>query len=332
MKAIVTTGPMTSRIEEIAEPVMNDDSVKIKLKYCGVCYSEHYDWKHNANGGAFGHEPMGVIVEVGKNVTGYAVGDRVSGLWGSTLPGAGGMVEYAVADPKNSTIVKLADTVRDEDAVLEPLSCLYSAVSKVRCSMVGTMVCVVGCGYMGCGAISLLKARGCYVVGVDIRESSRQDALRYGADLVMSPEEALAEYAPKNYQEGKMNGFEAVMEWGETNESLDTAIQLTRMCGQLCVGAYHTGEKRLVDMQTLNMMAIDLLSTHPREGDLNTKGAVNAGKMLGDGTWNFRNVPTMIYPMDKFDQAQADLETKYGRFMKSLINMEMPTGEPYLAK
>lgn len=332
MKAIVTTGPMTSRIEEVAEPMMNDDSVKIKLKYCGVCYSEHYDWKHSENGGAFGHEPMGVIVEVGKNVTGYAVGDRVSGLWGSTLPGAGGMVEYAVADPRNSTIVKLSGSVRDEDAVLEPLSCLYSAVSKARCGMVGTMVCVVGCGYMGCGAISLLKARGCYVVGVDIRGTSRQDALRYGADLVLSPEEALEVYAPRNYKEGGVNGFEVVMEWGETNESLDTAIQLTRMCGQLCVGAYHTGEKRLVDMQTLNMMAIDLLSTHPREGHLNTQGAVNAGRMLGDGTWNFRDVPTMIYPMDKFDQAQADLETKYGRFMKSLIDMEMPTGEPYLAK
>lgn len=332
MKAIITTGPMTSEVREIPAPEMNDEQVKIKLKYCGVCYSEHYDWKHNENGGAFGHEPLGTIVAVGKNVTGYAVGDRVSGLWGSTLPGSGGMTEYAVANPKTDTVVKLSPGIREEDAVLEPLSCLYSAVSKVRCTLVGTMVCVVGCGYMGCGAISLLKARGFYVVGVDIRDSSRRDAARYGADRTMSPEEAIAEFGPENYGEGKINGFEAVMEWGETNESLDTAIRLTRMCGQLCVGAYHTGEKRLVDMQLLNVMAIDLLSTHPREGNLNAQSAVNAGKMLNDGSWNFTGIPTMIYPMDKFDQAQKDLETKYGHFMKSLINMEMDTGEPYLAK
>ena len=50
---------------------MNEDSVLIQLKYCGVCYSEHW-WK--TNGGAFGHEPMGTIVQVGKNVEGFSVG------------------------------------------------------------------------------------------------------------------------------------------------------------------------------------------------------------------------------------------------------------------
>ena len=325
MKAVFTVKPQQSIVKEVDEPIMNDNSVKIKLKYCGVCYSEHYDWKYNA--GNFGHEPMGIIVEVGKNVTGYSVGDRVSGLWGSTLPGAGGMVQYSVADPKNSMIVKLPDNVRDEDAVLEPLACLYSAVSKAKCSMPGTRVCVVGCGYMGCGAISLLKARGCYVVGVDIRETSREAALRYGADEVYTPEEALAKFTSNSG-----NDFETVMEWAETNESLDTAINLTRMCGQLCIGAYHTGEKRLVDVQQLNIKAIEMLSTHPREQALSNMGAVNAARMLSDGSWKYKDIPTMIYPMNKFDQAQADLENKYGHHMKALINMEMEDGEPYLVK
>ena len=66
---------------------------------------------------------MGTIVQVGKNVEGFSVGDRVSGLWGSTLPGAGGMVQYAVANPSKDTVVKLPENVRDEDLVLEP--CLH---------------------------------------------------------------------------------------------------------------------------------------------------------------------------------------------------------------
>lgn len=321
MKAIITIEPQKSIVTEIEEPVMNDDSVKIKLKYCGVCYSEHHAWK--TEGGKFGHEPVGVIVEVGKNVEGFAVGDRVSGLWGSTLPGAGGMVQLAVADPTKDTIVKLDDNVRDEDAALEPLACLYSAVSKVKCQMPGTRVCVVGCGYMGCGAISLLKLRGCHVTAVDIRESSRQDALKYGADEAYTPEEALVKFS---------NQFDVVMEWGETNESLDTAINLTAFCGQLCVGAYHTGEKRLVDMQQLNMKAIELLSTHPRQSELSDIGARNAARMLASGEWNFKNIPAMIYPMNKFDQAQAELETKYGHHMKALIDMEQEDGEPHLAE
>lgn len=105
MKAIITTLPGKSVLQEVPMPEMNEDSVLIQLKYCGVCYSEHYEWK--TNGGAFGHEPMGTIVQVGKNVEGFSVGDRVSGLWGSTLPGAGGMVQYAVANPSKDTVVKL---------------------------------------------------------------------------------------------------------------------------------------------------------------------------------------------------------------------------------
>lgn len=323
MKAVITVGPKTSVIKEVDMPVMNDDSVMIKLKYCGVCHSEHYDWANSPDGGAFGHEPMGVIVEVGKNVTGFKVGDHVSGMWGSTLPGAGAMVQYAVADVRNSTIIKIPDNIRDEDAVLEPLSCMFSAVSKVKDTMPGTKICIVGCGYMGCGAISLLKLRGFYVVAVDIRETSRQDALTYGADEVYTPEEALLKYR---------SAFSVVCEWGETNESLDLAINLTAECGRLYVGAYHTGPKRLVDMQQLGVKAIVLNNTHPRESWLSVTGARNAMRMLESGEWKFKNIPTMIYPMDQFDRAQQDQETKYGHYMKALLNMEMETGEPYMAE
>ena len=323
MKAVITVGPKTSVIKEVDMPVMNDDSVMIKLKYCGICHSEHYDWANSPDGGAFGHEPMGVIVEVGKNVTGFEVGDHVSGMWGSTLPGAGAMVQYAVADVRKSTILKIPDNVRDEDAVLEPLSCMFSAVSKVKDTMPGTKVCVVGCGYMGCGAVSLLKLRGFYVVAVDIRETSRQDALTYGADEVYTPEEALLKYR---------SAFAVVCEWGETNESLDLAINLTAECGLLCVGAYHTGPKRMVDMQQLGVKAIVLNNTHPREPWLSDTGAKNAMRMLASGEWKFKNIPTMIYPMDQFDRAQQEQETKYGHYMKALLNMEMETGEPYMAE
>ncbi|MCL2867105.1 MAG: alcohol dehydrogenase catalytic domain-containing protein [Clostridia bacterium] len=329
MKAVVTIAPKQSVIKEVPNPVMDDDSVKIKLKYCGVCHSERYDWLHHA--GAYGHEPMGIIVEVGKNVKGLTVGDRVSGLWGSNMPGTGGMVEYAVANVRQSTIIKLPDQIRDEDLVVEPLACLLSAVSKAKCSMPGTKVCVVGCGYMGCGAISLLKLRGCYVVAVDIRESSLRDALAYGADEALTPDEALNRYVRDSDGNCPIEaGFECVMEWAETNESLDLAIQLTKMCGQLCVGAYHTGPQREVNVQLLGVKAIDMHHTHPRENDLLITGAIHSVEMLDRGAWNFKNIPTMVYPMNQFDRAMTEMETKYGHHLKALINMEMADGEPYL--
>lgn len=330
MKHIAMKGPKSSEIREVETVVNNDDQLLIKIKYVGVCMSEHYDWSVAKAGEAFGHEPMGIVEKVGKNVKGFSVGDRVSGMWGSSLPGAGGMVEYAVADPVTEVVVKLPDNVRDEDLVLEPLSCLMSAVSKAKVSMPGTWACVIGCGYMGCGAISLLKLRGARVVAIDIRQESLDNAKKYGADEVYLVDDAVKKYLGEG---NDFAGFEVVMEWGEgekANESLDLAINLTKMCGQLCVGNYHTGGKRLIDMQQLNVKAIECLSTHPREAWLSEAGAHNAAEMLSSGMWDYKNIPVKIYPMSKFDQAHEELETKYGVYMKSLIDMTVEDGEPYI--
>lgn len=325
MKQVVMAGPKTSVIREVERPEPNADEVLIRIKYVGVCMSEHYGWSVAKPGDAFGHEPLGTIVKVGKNVQGFAEGDRVSGFWGSNLPGAGGMVEYATADPRKDTVIKLPDNVRDEDIILEPLACLMSAVSKAKVSMPGTKTAVVGCGYMGCGAISLLKLRGAYVVAIDIRKESLENARKLGADETYLVEEAKARYLG-----GDFAGFDVVMEWGETNESLDLAINLTKQCGQLCVGAYHTGGKRLVDVQQLNVKAIECLSTHPREWDLFETGARNAVELLSSGVWKFRNLPVKIYPMNRYDQAQAEQETKFGNHIKAIIDMTWEDGEPRL--
>jgi len=328
MKHVVMTGPKTSIVADISDVKNNDDQLLIRTRYVGVCMSEHYDWATAKAGMAFGHEPVGVIEALGKNVTGFAVGDRVSGSWGGSLPGSGGMVEFNIADPKNGDIVvKIPDNIRDEDAVLEPLSCMMSAVSKIRCPMPGTRVCVVGAGYMGCGLISLLKLRGAHVTAIDIRPESLVNAKKYGANEVYSAEEAKRKWLQNPTP---FSGFDVVTEWGETNESLDLAVNLTNECGQLCVGAYHTGSKRMVDMQQLGVKAIELLNTHPRERNLSDSGARNAVELISSGEWKYTRLPVKIYPMSKFDQAFTELETKYGKYMKALINMTKIDGEPFI--
>jgi threonine dehydrogenase-like Zn-dependent dehydrogenase len=329
MKYLTMKGPKTTVIKEVPDVKPDDGQILIKIKYVGVCMSEHYNWSTAKEGEAFGHEPMGFVAEVGKNVTGFAVGDRVSGCWGNPLPGGGGMIEYALANPAYDTVVKIPDNIRDEDAVLEPLGCLLSAVSKARVQMPGTRVCVVGAGYMGCGAISLLKLRGAHVTAVDIRPESLADAKKYGADEVYLAEEAAKKFIDPDNDCASV-GFDVVMEWGETDESLDLAIRMTNMCGQLCVGAYHTGPKRQVNMQLLNVKAADCLSVHPREMDLLGAGVRNAAALLSNGSWAFKNVPTKVYPMNKFDQAHEELETKYGKYMKAIIDMTWEDGEPYI--
>ena len=326
-KRIYTVAPCKSIIEDCPMPELPDDGVLIRNTMVGICMSEHYGWSHAEKSLGFGHEPLGVIEAVGKDYKGeLKVGDVVSGRWGNPLPGGGGMVQYTVPNFKTANIVKLSDKVREVDQILEPLACMISAVSKAKCNIPGMDVCVVGAGYMGCGAISLLKLRGCFVTAVDIRPESRENAKKYGADTVFSAEEAEAMLAVG------LKGFDVVMEWGETNESLDLAIKMTRQCGQLAIGAYHTGGKRTVDIQQLNVKAIDCLSTHPREHELNLLSCKSAIRMLDDGSWCFRNVPTKVYPISRFDEAQAELSTKFGKYLKAMVSFSDEEFEPYIIK
>lgn len=322
MKQIIMSGPQTSKVVEVPDPKMNENQILIRQKYVGVCMSERQLWLDAKAGDTLGHEPMGVIEAVGSRVQGFSVGEAVSGLWGSTLPGTGGMVEYAVADPRYETVVKLPKSLRQEDLILEPLACMMSAVSKISCTMPGTRVCVVGCGYMGCGMISLLKTRGLYVIGVDIRKESLENAKRFGADEVYLNSRVFDVYP---------NGsFSYVTEWGETSESLDLAINLTAECGELSVGAYHTGGKRFVDVQQLNLKAIRMNSVHPREYALSADGARKAVELLSSGAWQFTNLPIKVYPMNMLDQAYREIDSKYGKYMKVIIDMTKPDGEPYI--
>ncbi len=327
MKKIVTTAPGKSHLVE-TDMVQPGDShdVIVKLKYCGVCMSEHYDWAHTEKEVSFGHEPIGVVYAVGEQVTKVQVGDRVSGPFG-------GWSEYSCTNENN--LIRIPDNVRDEEAVIEPLGCLYSAVSKVRIPVLGDRVAVVGCGYMGCGAISLLKKRGAYVVAFDIRRECLEAARKYGADEAYTPDEWLKNNDGSLASTGvgtwdAAGGFPLVMEWGETNESLDFSIRITAMCGQLAIGAYHTGEKRLVDVQQLNVKAIDCLSTHPREWDLLLASCQNAMNALAADDWNYKRVPTKVYPITQFDRAQGELTEKYGRYMKALVDWTKLEGEPYI--
>ena len=87
-------------IEE-RELIPNDDQVLVKIKICGLCNWELNFWKGNGpEDGLYrtypyvlGHEWSGQVVEVGKNVTKFKAGDKVT-----ILPGVeyGGFSEYAI--------------------------------------------------------------------------------------------------------------------------------------------------------------------------------------------------------------------------------------------
>jgi threonine dehydrogenase-like Zn-dependent dehydrogenase len=326
MKAIVMKGPGTSELVEMDIPKINDDQMLVKLKYTGLCHSDWMAWKVGVPGTRIGHEPIGVVVEVGKNVTGFKVGDRVTGL-------GAGYCEYIVMLPRFA--VHIPDGLAFEDADGQPLGCLLSAVSKVPVQVVNDPMVVVGCGFMGLGAISLLKKKGAGpIVAVDPREEMRAHALEYGATEVYAPEEVPAGYKLNwdNYRADHTRtgksinifevGFPAVLEFAGTEPALRLAGEMVTAHGMLGIGGYHDDCDRTIDFKLWNIKALTVINCHERREDYLVHCVRNAINMLASGEWEYKGVHTNIYAFDELDKANAELVTKPQGFIKGLVRCE----------
>ncbi len=165
-----------------------------------------------AEGLTIGHEPIGVIHELGEGVTGYTVGQRVAvnaitpcgvcyyclsadwaqcggflGGWkmGNTIDGC--QADYVKIPAAMANLAPIPDELSDEDVLLTTdifstgLSGAESADIKV-----GDIVAVFGQGPIGLGATAGAKLKGAsLIIGVDTVASRMKMAKQMGADIVI---------------------------------------------------------------------------------------------------------------------------------------------------
>lgn len=312
MKRCVMAGPGHSVLEEVAVPSIGPDEILVKMRYCGVCRSEHDAWRDAQPGRLLGHEPVGTVARLGEQVQGFALGQRVSGL---SYPA---MAEYVVFKARHT--VAVPDTISDEDAMAEPLACLVSAIQKLPLYRFAAPVGVVGCGFMGLGAVSLLRMKNAGpIIAVDVREEARAQALALGAEEAYHPDEVPQQYLA-TWELGFEGGLGVVTEWAENEQALDLAGRMCAIDGTLGIGSYHSGGRRQVDMQLWNYKALTAISLHERDMDRMVACYRAAYELLASGRWAFLNLPHKVYRLDQFDLAQQEILTKPGGFVKGLID------------
>lgn len=324
MKQIIMAGPKKSKIVEVDIPKITPDQLLVKVKYTGMCHSEWYPWSVAKEGEIFGHETMGYIAEVGSNVKGFSVGDRVTGL------GGGGYKEYIVMEP--SKTMHVPKNIADEDAIVEPLGCLMSAGTRMMPKIIGDEIVVVGCGYMGLGMISMFKAMGYgRVVGVDLRDEALENAEKYGADDVFRPDQ-MGGYllnwdtweSPDLTRDGHKTdifnaGFKNVMEFAGTPTALQLAGELVSAHGRIGIGGYHNDGPRTCDFKLWNMKAAEMFNCHERRIDFEADLCRRALDLISKDIWKFRGLTRHIYTMDEFDKANEDMEKHTNNFIKGAV-------------
>jgi threonine dehydrogenase-like Zn-dependent dehydrogenase len=198
MRAAFIVAPRKFEIREVPTPVIDENEMLVKIEACGVCSSDMSGYKdslgeemkkRNPFPRRAGHEPSGMVVEVGKNVKGYKVGDRITGYFAD-----GCYCEYVKTDPTNSVarghghiIEKIPDGILYEYALGEPLMSLMS-IARTTTPEFGDFVFQIGCGFMGLGivaGVSSPKLRE-YIV-CDLDDARLKLAKELGATIALNP-------------------------------------------------------------------------------------------------------------------------------------------------
>ena len=199
MRAAFVVAPRKYEIRDIPTPQITDSEMLVRIEACGVCSSDMTAFKDsyseemkqaNPFPRRAGHEPAGTVVEIGKLVKGFEVGDRITGYFADDA-----YCEYVAVDPTHFAahrghgfvIEKIPDGVPFEYALGEPLmSCM--SIARTTTPEFGDYVFQIGAGFMGLGivaGVSSPKLRE-YIVA-DLDDSRLRLAKELGATITLNP-------------------------------------------------------------------------------------------------------------------------------------------------
>lgn len=178
-------------------------------------------------GSATGYSAAGVVIELGEEVEGLAVGDRVA------CAGAGIANHAEVIDVPVNLAVKIPEDL--ETGIASTVTLGAIAMQGVRRAQptLGETFVVVGLGILGQITTQMLSANGCRVIGIDLDPRRIQLALDNGMDIGINP--ALENYVERVLKFTDGLGADAVIVTAatESNQVISDAMQACRKKGRV---------------------------------------------------------------------------------------------------
>ena len=343
MKVAVMNGIGKMGYTERQIPSPKDNEVLVKLEYVGICGSDMHYYETGRIGDyvveppfVLGHEPGGVVMEVGKDVTHLKVGDRVALEPGKTCgkckfcregkynlcpdvvffatPPVDGVFQEYVAHEADLCF-KLPDNVSTlEGALIEPLAVGFHAAMQGG-ARAGQTAVVMGAGCIGLVTMMALKAMGVSrVYVVDIMEKRLEKALELGADGVIDGSKKDAVEEVKKLTGGK--GCDLAVETAGTQITTVQTIHMTKKGATIVlVGYSKSGEMTLpmslaLDKELTFKTVFRYRHIYPMAIE-----AVAAGKV------NLKGIVTDIFGLDEAQKAMDYSVNHKADIVKAVIRI-----------
>jgi alcohol dehydrogenase len=274
MRANVFHGPNNISVEEVPRPSAGAGEAVIRITLTTICGTDLHILRGEypvKPGLVIGHEPVGVIEELGEGVTGYKIGDRVlvgaitpcgqcraclSAQWsqcghgegveaiggwrfGNTINGA--QAEYLLVPNAQANLAKIPDELSDEQVVLlaDIASTGFSGAESGNIR-IGDTVVVLAQGPIGLCATAGAKLMGAsFIIGVESDPVRVKMSKRMGADIVLDPKQCDIVAEVRRLTGG---GADVAIEALGLQETFENALRSLRPGGTLSSLGVYSGK------------------------------------------------------------------------------------------
>jgi threonine dehydrogenase-like Zn-dependent dehydrogenase len=278
MRAAVFHGVNDVRLEEVPRPHAGPGEAVIRVTMTTICGTDLHIVRGEyavKPGLIIGHEPVGVIEELGAGVTGYSVGDRVLvgaitpcgqcnaclsgnlsqcghgsgyeaiGGWrfGNTINGA--QAEYLLVPNAQANLAKIPDDVTDEQVVLlADIASTGISGAESGGVRIGDAVAVFAQGPIGlCASLGAKLMGAAVVIGVDGDDARIAMARKMGVDVVLDYRtvDVVEEIRRLTHD----TGVDVAIESLGTQETFENALRVLRPGGTLSSLGVYSGKLQM---------------------------------------------------------------------------------------
>jgi threonine dehydrogenase-like Zn-dependent dehydrogenase len=308
-------------------PEAGDGEVRVKIKWVGVCGSDIETYRGQRQPefltipARLGHEVAGVIDQIGPNVVGLKIGDKVTCryVWGA-------FAEVIVCKPFNVKV--LPDSFpMIETSLIEILPGVIHAVELGQINQTKNVL-ITGQGVSGLVITQVVKLFSPKnLVVTDLKPRNLDLAKKYGAThtyRIPTPETPTMDVVGKDFPDGFDVVIPCLLDGDGMVDAIDCCAVGARLVMYGCIGIC----RKPVDFFKVHRRRLEIYSTEPRR-DIDMRRYFQEGvQMVLDGLVNTSEMITHTVPLSAVNRAFQLRDDKTNDAIHVLVDCEQqPSGE-----
>ncbi len=339
MKAVQIVKPEQLEIIEVEKPVLDEkNNVLVKMTAAGICGSDVGIY-HGTNAAAtypriIGHEMVGVVAEIGSDVTHVKVGDRVIvnqvTSCGTCYPCRknrgnvcdhlaargvhidGGFREFIAVSESDCYI--LPDSISDQDAVMiEPTTIAIQSCSRAGLEQ-DDMLLLYGAGALGSSILRIARQMCDHIIVADIMDDKLEEAKAAGAKYTINTAKESFLEKVLEYTHGR--GATVSIDAACVKDSLLNLLKATGNAGRVVTMGFSTAPTEV------NQFLITSKELEVRGSRLQNKMFGKAIELIKAGKLDLSGSISHTYPLTKAQEAFDFIDSKDPSIRKIVLTFD----------